>query len=216
MINSRILRRTLATTCLLAALSLGGCGMWSTGAYRPGGAGYSDDTYTYVSESWAPTNVTLIDTRTGQTLWAVEIPVGQQCVMRFYRGAEPDNEVLPDTMRWQLMTAGRESGELYSIAAVPPASGRRVDVSLRRAPEMPSRPQAMPVAAAGVQPAPAPAPRPANREIEPTPMSPAQDPLAPPPVPTRKPAPPAPSVIPAPEPRPAAPSLPSRRKIPVP
>jgi len=207
--NSRSVQRGAATSALLAALALGGCGMWGGGAYRPGGSGYSDDTYTYVSEAWAPTNVSLVDTRTGQTLWSVEIPVGQQCVIRFHRGAEPDNEVLPDTMRWQLMTAGRETGDLFSIAPVPPASARRVDVALRRSPEMPTRPQPGPLAAAdGPPPPPA-----SRREIEPTPMSPAPDPLAP-----RAPR-PAPAAAPPAEPAPApqAPVVPpGRRKIPVP
>lgn len=192
---------------LAGAACLGGCGMWGTGPYRPGGAGYSDDTFTYVSESWTPTNVSLVDTRTGQTIWSVEIPVGQQCVVRFYRGTEPDNEVYPDTMRWQLMPAGRESGELRSIAAVPPASARRVDVSLRPAPEMPRRPEPAPIAGA----APAPRPTASRRGDEFTPLSPAPDPLRPRPAPTTEPARPAPVA-----PEPAAPPPPGRRKIPVP
>ncbi len=184
--------------------------MWGTGPYRPGGAGYSDDTFTYVSESWTPTNVSLVDTRTGQTLWSVEIPVGQQCVVRFYRGTEPDNEVYPDTMRWQLMPAGKESGELYNVAAVPPMSARRVDVSLRQGPEMPRRPEPAPIAGASARPARAASSRHSDTF---TPLSPAADPVRPRERPVAEPEKP---VRTEPEPARPAPLVPGRSKIPVP
>jgi hypothetical protein len=115
---------------------LGGCS-----AYKPGGSLASDDQFTFISEPWAPTTIALVDTRTGQTHWTVEVPVGQQVVVRFIAGEEPDNIPLPDTMRWQLMAAGKESGQLRNAMNVPPTGARRMDVSLRRAPEMPVKPE---------------------------------------------------------------------------
>lgn len=163
---------------LTAAGLLGGCV-----GYQPGGGLASEDEYTYLSEPWAPTTVTLVDTRTGQTHWTVEVPVGQQCVIRFLRGEEPDNVPLPDTMRWQLMAAGKDSGELRNVVNVPPANARRVDVTLRRAPEMPVKPEPEPgpiVAEAGrprVVPMPIDA-RPA-RPARPAAPAPAAEPPAP-------------------------------------
>lgn len=101
-----------------------------------GGIPSSQDGHRYISTSWSPTTVTLVDTRTGETLWAVDVPVGRQLTVKFYPGKNPDLPDRPDRMRWELQDIGENTvTSLENAMAVPPASSRRLDVSLRRSPE---------------------------------------------------------------------------------
>lgn len=129
-------RRTAAVVVLAAAVGLGG----GCNIYRPGGTGYSVDTHTYISESHLPVNVTLVDTRTGESLWTYEVPVGRQLTLRFYdRSATSKDAVLPDLMRWEEMAPKTTSGQLRNTMNVPPSSARRLDVTYRPEPEMPAQ-----------------------------------------------------------------------------
>jgi hypothetical protein len=125
-----------ALVCGLAGLTLTA----GAGCFYEGGPRYSADRFTYVSRAWAPKTVTLQDTRTGETLWTVEVPVGQQLVVGFKEGSGP-NEYKPDEMVWALMDAGRRGGQLENRVAAPPRDVRRLDVSLRPAPENPPLPE---------------------------------------------------------------------------
>lgn len=135
--------RPLAAATILASLAL------SAGCYYEGGPLRSIDRFTYVSTSWQPKTVTLIDTRTGESMWSVDIPVGQQLVIDFNSSTrEADNtQWLPDDAQWDLMPDNRRHGTLHNKMKVPPRQARRLDVSLRPVPEMPSgAPQASTVA----------------------------------------------------------------------
>ena len=126
------MRRPHLTACAsltLAGLMLGAC-------HLEGGPRYSADRYTYVSREWQPKTVTLIDTRTGETTWSVDVPVGQQLVVGFSQGTGP-NELRPDEIVWGLMPAGRRFGSRDNRQPCPPSSARRLDMVLRPAPEMP-------------------------------------------------------------------------------
>lgn len=139
--TSRVTRGgALALACgagLVLAASTGGCGLAYRAGWNPGGSGVSTDKYTYVSEPWEPKTVELVDTRTGETLWSVDVPVGQQLAMRFYRDREKDDAYTPDLMRWDLMKAGTRFRRLENAMPVPPRNSRRIDMSLRPAPEFP-------------------------------------------------------------------------------
>lgn len=122
--------RTLATALMGSALLLAGC-------WTPGGRPWSDDSYTYVSTEWQPQTISLIDTRTGQTVWSYEVPVGRQLVMQFYEGSRetaPDY-LNPDTLAWDDFPAGQHLGFAKNRLSVPPATARRVDVKFRPTPE---------------------------------------------------------------------------------
>jgi hypothetical protein len=109
-------------------LGAGGChreGPWP---------GASLDQYTYVSRSWEPKTITLIDTRTGEPTWSVDIPVGQQLVMGFSEGTGP-NEYKPDEVVWELMAAGKKFGTRNNRLACPPSYARRIDMAIRSTPE---------------------------------------------------------------------------------
>ena len=123
-----------AAAAITAAALVGGLG----GCYTPGGPGYSADRFTYHSTTWQPWTVSVEDTRTGQEFWSVEVPVGQQLVVRFIEGEGTDGEFTPDMMQWQLMPIGRTSGSLENSLPVPPASARLLRPRLRRAPELPA------------------------------------------------------------------------------
>jgi hypothetical protein len=112
------------------AASLAGC-------YSPGGSGFSTDTHTYVSTSWQPTTVALRDTRTGQDIWSVDIPVGKQLVVHFRKNEAMKNTPTPEIMEWEIMDAGEMFGELDNSIPVPGGTDKRLDPKLRPAPELP-------------------------------------------------------------------------------
>ncbi len=150
--------------CVAPLLALAGCG------YSPGGAGFSNDTHTYVSTSHLPTTVTLLDTRSGEKSLTVEIPVGQQLVLSFH-DHDDDEAMGKASLRWALMPAGNSWGSLSNRTTVAPQTARRIEVSYRRAPEYQRpiaqiKPEPMP---SGVVIADAPKPKP-------VPPAPAQEP----------------------------------------
>lgn len=125
--------RTFALAALLGAATI------SAGCYYEGGPLKSADRFTYASTTWQPKTVTLVDTRTGEALWSVDVPVGRQLVIDFNALRRADNtEWLPDEAFWDIMPDTRRHGALKNKMRVPPATARRVDVTLRPVPEMPS------------------------------------------------------------------------------
>ncbi len=136
MSTSRTARFMIAVRLALLSLpvvaGLGGCS-------GEGGAYYSDDSYTFVSRAWEPKTVTLIDTRTGESLWSVDVPVGKELRMGFSKGTGP-NEYKPDEVTWEMRENGRRFGSRDNRMPCPPRDARRVDMTLRPKPEMPGTP----------------------------------------------------------------------------
>jgi hypothetical protein len=122
-----------ATTGLAAgALALSAM----SGCYQPQGPGYSGlAPETYISTEMRPKTVSLFDGRTGETIWSIDIPVNKQLVMRFYENKN-EGAYMPDEMKWRIMEMGKRSGGLHNSIPAPPRDSRRVDVSLRPAPEI--------------------------------------------------------------------------------
>ncbi|MBX3359637.1 MAG: hypothetical protein KF745_14555 [Phycisphaeraceae bacterium] len=127
--SSRSRALTLALLTCAAAVS-GGC-------YWPGGPGYSADRFTYESTSFQPQTVSVIDTRTDQTIWTVDIPVGKELVVWFRADLGTKDSSTPDRMDWAVFPAGQTSGSLPNNLPVPPASSRRIDTFVRPVPELP-------------------------------------------------------------------------------
>lgn len=125
----------LLATCSLVALTgvVGGC------AHSEGGNMQSMDRFTYVSTSYQPKTLVLLDTRDGEEIWSVDVPVGQKLVVQFEEGkaknATPEN---PDLMKWELGSADQSRLTLRNAIPVPPASARRIDMTLRDTPEWPA------------------------------------------------------------------------------
>ena len=133
------IRRPLAILALASAFLAGGC--WYPG-YRAEGQGASRDSYTYESTHDYPQNLRVIDWTTGESLLYVEIPVGQQLVIRFFDDHDKDNKERPALMRWKLMPMGTRFGELDNSAPVPAYINRRLDVTLRDRSEAVPKPAA--------------------------------------------------------------------------
>jgi len=128
-------RSSMLALALAASLGLAGCNATS---HTEGGGQNSDDSFTYVSTTYQPKTVTVIDTRDGEELWSVDVPVGEKLVVQFFEGrakkATPEN---PDVMKWGLGKASQSRLGLRNSMPVPPASARRLDMSLRATPEWP-------------------------------------------------------------------------------
>ncbi len=122
---SRSLLLTTTITLLLA------------GCYNPRGAFYAHvgQAATYWSTESRPTTITILDTRTGEAFFTVEIPVGKQLVLDFKEGDGDDDVRTPDLMRYEIFDLGTTGGMLRNAITVPGRHARRIDVSLRTAPE---------------------------------------------------------------------------------
>lgn len=95
------------------------------------------DSHSYTSTPTQPMTVTLVDTTTGESLWALDVPVDQKLRVRFYDDRDPKEATGNRTamMRWELTGPDKNSGKLRNEVAVPPAHSRRIDVTLREIPE---------------------------------------------------------------------------------
>lgn len=120
----------------ICVLTLSAAGALVGGCQTEGGAIWSDDRYVYVSRAWEPKTVTLTDTRTGEAIWTVDVPIGQQVIVGFSKGTGP-NEYKPDEIVWEVMTAGRKSAARDNRMPCPPRDSRRLDMAIRPSPEMP-------------------------------------------------------------------------------
>lgn len=154
---------------VLASLFLGAC------TYEPGGRQSSDDTFTYRSTAQLPQNVSVVNSCTGEKILTLEVPVGQQLVVKFLnrKNSESGDQ---DIMRWEIMSWNRLAlTPLANEQLVPPASCRRLDVAYRAIPEstraVPKAPEPI------LQPAPVRRPSPRPRRRAPPPL------LAPNPIP---------------------------------
>ena len=126
---SKSQRLLISAAALAATTALSGC-------YYPGGARYSGGPETHYSTATAPRTVTLYDARTGEVIWTVDIPVGQQLVLGWQKGSGP-NEFYPDELVWGVMELGRRGGKRENRLPVPPADSRRFEWTIRESPELP-------------------------------------------------------------------------------
>lgn len=110
-----------------AALPMGGC-------LTEGGQYITRDMHTYVSRPWEPKTITLVDTRSGESIWSSDVPVGYKLVIDFETNRHGTDD-LPDRMLWEIFPAERLYGDLRNEIPVPPRSARRIDMSLRPVPE---------------------------------------------------------------------------------
>jgi hypothetical protein len=91
----------------------------------------------YRSDSYSPKTINVLDSRTGESLLTVDVPVGQQLNMKFEKSRDRAEAEGVDTLRWSLRKWGDAGLSPGSTREVPPPSARRVDVTLRGVPEMP-------------------------------------------------------------------------------
>lgn len=120
-----------------AVVALAGCGqaLRAASGQSPGGPQRSLDMFTYESTGYLPQTVTLVDTRDQQEIWSVDIPVGQRLTVRFYDNHDGGDTTMTDRMKWVLTDASNGPRQLRNEIPCPPGWARRLDVSLRDAPE---------------------------------------------------------------------------------
>lgn len=130
---------------MVLALCLGLFGAMLTGCKA------SLDSHSYTSTPLMPVTVTVVDTTTGESLWAMDVPVNQKLRVRFYDDRRPDEAAGNRTamMRWELTDPEKKSGKLRNEIAVPPAHSRRIDMTLRESPEYASTGAYVPPAPGG-------------------------------------------------------------------
>jgi predicted small secreted protein len=130
-ILSQLRTVSIPAAVVLASVMLGGC-------YTEGGFGFNIDQHVYVSRPWQPWTVTLRDTRTGQEFWSMDVPVGKKLIVKFEESTGSNDKYTPDVMKWALVDEDRETGvSITNSLSCPPANGRRLEPTLRTAPELP-------------------------------------------------------------------------------
>lgn len=113
----------------------------AAGCYTEGGSHISLDRQVWVSRAFSPITASVIDARTGEAIWSVDVPVGQKVVFDF-RGpnSNPANDpVYPDIMDWNVMPEHSQTTPLSRSVPVPSRDARRIEMTLRKAPELPER-----------------------------------------------------------------------------
>lgn len=127
-IPTKLVRSASLFATGLMALGVVGCDP----GHRPGGSQASIDEYTYESTLDTPKTIKVLDLGTNAVLWTIQIPVGQQVVIRFNENPKSTDPNRPDLMWWELMERGNEHRQLHNSMPVPPSYLRRVDVELRK------------------------------------------------------------------------------------
>ena len=119
-------RLVIAFFATIAALAIPGC-------HRPAGAimPYTGGSSTYFSYETRPVTVTILDLRTNEEIFTINVPPGKQLTFDFKPGEGDDEIYTPDVMRYEIFDMGTETGSLENILNVPPANARRVDVYYR-------------------------------------------------------------------------------------
>jgi hypothetical protein len=125
-----------------AALTMAGCYSPSGGVVKRIGAAA-----TYYSTESMPATVTIVDTRTEEPFFTIEIPVGKQLTLDFQEGEGDDPVLTPDLMVYEVFPLGTSIGRLRNSVTVPNVYSRRIDVDYRQAPEEAARPIDQPLRA---------------------------------------------------------------------
>lgn len=126
----RVAKRMIVSLVLVGWLCLNGC-------HRPQGAmmAYSTGSITLLSTEFSPKSMRLVDLRTGETIFEMDIPVGQQLSFDFVPGDGNDPVQTPDLMRYQVWPAGTTIGRLRNTLPVPNSTCRRLEWWVRPTPE---------------------------------------------------------------------------------
>ena len=124
--------RSLLRASALPLLALGACYSPDGGIMPSTGRGF-----VYISTPMQPTSVAVVDTRTQEAFFAMDIPPGKQLTFNFIEDGGDDPVYSPARMVYSVWDAGNQIGTLDNQLTCPPASCRRIDVSYRKAPEWP-------------------------------------------------------------------------------
>jgi hypothetical protein len=94
---------------------------------HPGGSS------TYYSSETTQKTVVIIDLRSGEEFFTIDIPPGKQLTFDFVENAGDDPVHTPDLLRYEIWDYPRITGRLTNMLSVPNAASRRIDVFVRQA-----------------------------------------------------------------------------------
>lgn len=136
--NASVLSTAALAAASVLALTLGGCYSTETNLFST-----TMGTFNYASTAMRPVTITIVDARTEEPIFKMDVPVGQQLSFHFDETGGDDPVLRPAKMSWSMWEAGNSFGSLTNTLSVPPASARRIEYSLRNGPEYaPEAPQA--------------------------------------------------------------------------
>ncbi len=132
-------RFTALLACGLAStLTLPGCYTTETNLLST-----TMGTFTYESTVMRPVTIKVIDIRTEEPIFTMEVPVGQQISFHFDETGGDDAVLRPAKMSWAMWDKGTAFGSLSNSLSVPGRDARRIEYTLRAAPEYaPQSPEA--------------------------------------------------------------------------
>jgi len=131
----------LGALALLVVGTLSGC------MHRQGGTMFSGpkSAITYYSTESLQKSVTVVDTRTEQPVFSMDIPVGKQLTIQFMADKGDDPVNTPDMMYYQVWDLGTTVGQLRNSMTVPNAASRRIDVRVNQGAAYAEAPPDMPL-----------------------------------------------------------------------
>jgi len=113
---------------LLLTITLGGCVFW----LQPGSQGYDHSKHVWTSTDTLPKTVRLVDTRSDEVLWEIDIPADHWLVTRIKPGrAKGGDPQYPDLMKFRIVEANRIWAHLPNKVDVPPEGARRWESIIR-------------------------------------------------------------------------------------
>ena len=120
------------TTAMIAAATCVSCVVLA-GCHSPKGGFMpnSKSSYTYYSTETMPKSITMIDLRTNEEVFSIDIPAGKQLTFDFVEGAGDDPVYRPDLMRYMIWDIGTSIGKLRRSLTVPASYSRRIEVDIR-------------------------------------------------------------------------------------
>lgn len=128
-------RTPLALAALLTAATLTACHSPSGGMFPT-----RDGSTTYYSTQLQPASVTMVDMRTDEVIWSLDVPPDQQLTFQFFEGEGDDPVYTPALMRWAIFPLGKQTGKLLNTMSVPSSDTRKVVVEYREGVEYPEAP----------------------------------------------------------------------------
>lgn len=134
-------RPSLALTLTLAAAAVTG------GCYSPGGGfmSHTGGPQTWTSNEMMQKTITMVDLRSNEVFFTIDIPPGKQLVVDFDEGEGDDPVYTPDLMRYAILDQGTKTGKLRNAMTVPNAASRRVEVTLHRGVQYTTAPPELPL-----------------------------------------------------------------------
>jgi hypothetical protein len=121
-------RTLFSAVGLCAAAALSACQTTDGGGMFASAKGPS----TIVSTETIQKSVSMVDLRSGEVFFAMDVPPGKQLTWQFHKDEGDEPVYTPDLMRFEVKEAGDKSGKLHNAMTVPGAASRRVDIDVRQ------------------------------------------------------------------------------------